>query len=178
MRIQLLNSINFKSYLPKQQEGKTDGWSELERLCQNSPEQKAMLYQQLELLSQNGDNNILALEHTPQDYSFVNESFSFRLYKNEEDLEKDREKFYFVPQRHLNKELLIDLYGNHTYKVSYGQLYSIKQHEKVQQEKANILLKMLRDIVAVGTKENSAIFGKANLNNVPKEIVSKFRVKV
>ena len=90
MRIQLLNSINFKSYLPKQQEGKTDGWSELERLCQNSPEQKAMLYQQLELLSQNGDNNILALEHTPQDYSFVNESFSFRLYKNEEDLEKDR----------------------------------------------------------------------------------------
>ena len=62
--------------------------------------------------------------------------------------------------------------------ICNGQLYSIKQHEKVQQEKANILLKMLRDIVAVGTKENSAIFGKANLNNVPKEIVSKFRVKV
>ena len=171
MHVQAIKSINFKSYLPSKKDSKTDGWDELERLCKDSPEQKAMLYNQLKLLSENGDKNILTLEHTPKD-------FSFRLYKNEENIKKDKIHPYMIPQNHLNKEILVDLYGDHTYKVSYGQLYSIKQHEQVQKEKANILLKILRDIVAIGTKENSAIFGKANLKDLPNEIVANFRLKI
>lgn len=177
MQVQSINNLNFKSYLPTTKENKTDGWDELERLCKDSPEQKAMLYNHLKFLSENGNKNILALEHTPKDFSFRNESFSFRLYENENDLDKDRKNPYFLPKNHLNKEILVDFYGDHTYKISYGQLYSIKQHEHIQKEKTNILLKVLRDIVAVGTKENSAIFGKPNMNNIPKEVVSKFRIK-
>lgn len=173
MRIQSLNQTNFKSVLPQKTEQK-DGWDILEKLTETDKKNRGMLHEQLVLLSKNGDNNILALEHTPLDSSFANEAFSFRLYKNNEDLNKDRAKIY--PQNYINKELLIDFYGNHSYKISYGQLYSIKHYDNIPKEKTNILLKILREITTKGTKEHSAIFGKTNFENLPKEIVSKFRL--
>jgi hypothetical protein len=175
MRVQSINNLNFKSFLPSKQQGEKDGWDELERLC-SSDVQKGILYEQLNLLQSNGDRNFLALEHTPETYSFANESFSFRLYDNQDKLELDRKKPYMVPQYNMNKELLIDFYGNHTYKITYGQLYSVKHHEDLQKEKANILLNILKNIVSRGSKENSAIFGKVDFGVIPKEIVSKFRL--
>ena len=175
MRIQSLNQINFKSVLP-QKTGQKDGWDVLEKLTEADEKNKGMLHEQLVLLSKNEDNNVLALEHTPLDSSFANEAFSFRLYKNNEDLNKDRAKNYMYPQNLINKELLIDFYGDHSYKISYGQLYSIKHYDNIPKEKTNILLKILREITTKGTKEHSAIFGKTNFGELPKEIVSKFRL--
>lgn len=175
MRIQSLNQINFKSNLPSKKEGKNDGWDELEKLC-NSSTQKGMLHEQLNLLKSNGDKNILALEHVPLTHSFRNESFSFRLYNSPEKLEMDRKRTYMPPENHLNKELLIDFYGNHSYKISYGQFYSTKYYDNILEEKTNILLRILREITTKGTKEHSAIFGKTNFGELPKEIVSKFRL--
>ncbi len=173
----IINNLNFRSVLPAKVEKATDGWDELERLCCVSDEKKNLLYEQLHQLNSNGNSDILALEHYPLSNINSIESFSFRLYKDLESLNADREKEWMVPQRHINKELKVEFFGNHSYKISYGFLDFVKRFDNIPKEKTNILLATLKNVLTKGTREYSAIFGKTSYGNLPKEIVSKFRMK-
>ena len=102
MNVSPINTkFNFKSFLPPQQFNKQDGWNELEKICNNTEKTRGMLHEQLKLLRANGDENILSLIHVPLDKSPNNESFTFRVYQNINDYNKDAERNWFFPRNHI-----------------------------------------------------------------------------
>jgi len=166
------NNMNFKSKLPPAS-STTDGWDELQTMCE-TVEEKQLLEESLKNLAFNGDENILALEHLKgKHYDY----YSFRLYKDIESLENDRQLRMIDPIYDTNNQVLLTFstlrneytkhLGNSTMPAKKGRYQSY----------VDILLQTFKNIVTKGTVENGALFKNLVQKYNVEDTISRLRIK-
>ena len=128
MNIMPVNSLSFKSYLPREsiaQDGDRtrDYWNDFAKECAKNPEQKEKLDTLLHELANNGDKNILALETTKGMTDAFQDNYYFRLSANNDDLIADRKEDSLTNQnRDLSKRVWIQPYNAEYSAYNYVEL--------------------------------------------------------
>lgn len=161
------NKISFKSKLPSidatyninplQAEVIPDYWPKLTENC--DPNQKTILEELLTKLSENFDNNILALSRVKAKNG-DNDLYCFRLYKNTDELLKHAGSGseFNKAKNYYNFQILIDKNSEGDYLARYGNI--VTNYGKC--DKANVLLKVLSNIVKPNTSGYKAIYNSSN----------------
>ena len=151
---------NFTSKLPERVPEKGsqtfDYWEKFQAQCKQEGKSK-LLNSLLDKLAKNGNDNILALDYEPKNKNGVT-NYYFQLYKNMDDLMKDRTSKYenqrlFSPRPIAGKEWVQEHNG-----ISYKVDPTLTKPNPKYTNITDTLLSVLDNIVKPNTKENINIF--------------------
>lgn len=162
MRIQNVAANTFKSKLPpestyRQRALTNDYWTEFAMNCSKEGLQDR-LDNVLNKISNNGDNNILALESNPQ-----KDEFYFRLYNDYKKLLRDRVELYKGASCVSNEIILKKAFTKEGGVLEISAAYMFKYKYRKLTE---VILYTLERIANKGTQENKLLFSsdKKNIN--------------
>lgn len=161
------NKTSFKSKLPSVDatyninpllaEVIPDYWPILTENC--DPKQKDFLKELLTRLTENFDNNILALSRV-KSKNGDNDLYCFRLYKNTDELLKHAGSAseFNKANNYYNSQILIDKNLESNYLARYGN--TVANYGKCG--KTNVLLNVLSEIVRPNSSKYKAIYNSSN----------------